>query len=86
MSPMSRSIFLCDAPSHGAEHFIGSVLQRHIEVVAHVGFARHHIEYVHRESRRERIVQANPIDAFDVTQPIDQFREFALFVKVEAVV
>ena len=62
--PASLAVFLAgDATPHVLEDLVSTVLQRHVQVVAHVVALGHHVQHIHGEPAREGVVQSNPVDA-----------------------
>ena len=81
-----RGLRAGDLATHQLQHRIAGVLERNIEVVAYFRPFGHHVEYVQRKFGGISVVQPDPFDAFYVGQGMEQARQLALFVQIEAVV
>jgi hypothetical protein len=62
------------------------MLQRHVEIVADIGSVADDVEDLQREFRRVGIMEADPVEAGDVGEPVEQIREGPAPIDIEAIV
>ena len=60
---------------HFREHIVRTMLQRDIEVLAHILFFAHYAQEVHRKIGGVGVMQTNPFHAFDLAHAFYQFRQ-----------
>jgi len=62
------------------------VLQGHIKVLADVGTLPHHTQHIHGKISWIGIMEAYPLNAFDVGQAFYQFGQFGTSIEVSTVI
>ena len=74
------------AALHGFQLVVGDVLERDVEVFAYLGLAGHHFDHLVGKGRRVGVVEADPADAVDPAQGLEQLGQSSASVEVESVV
>ena len=72
-------------PMHAAKHRLVRVLQRDVEVVAHLRVGRHDVQQFIADAFGVAVEEADPLDAPHLGDGGQQFRQFVFLVQVPAV-